>query len=38
MGWDIKSGKDWLEEIEPVDNEIFELANKNLTRNIKTRN
>jgi len=38
MGWDIKSGKDWLEEIEPVDNELFELTNKNLTRNIKTRN
>ena len=34
MGWDIKSGRDWLKEIEPVDNEIFELENKKLTKKI----
>jgi hypothetical protein len=38
MGWDIKSGKEWLEELDPVDNELFELANKDLTRKLKARN
>ena len=36
MYWDIKSGSDWLKEIQPVDNEIYELENKNMTRKIKT--
>jgi len=37
MDWDIKSGRDWLKEIQPVDNEIYELENKKLTRKIKTK-
>jgi len=28
MSWDIKSGNDWLEELVPIDNEIYEF-NKN---------
>jgi len=28
MGFDVKSGKKWLEEIVPVDNEIYELEQK----------
>lgn len=26
MNWDIKEGKEWLDEIEPIDNEIYEFA------------
>lgn len=32
MWWDIKTGREWLKEMQPVDNEIFELENKTLTR------
>ena len=28
MGFDVKPGKKWLEEIVPVDNEIYELEQK----------
>ena len=34
MEWDIKSGKDWLTEMQPVDNELFELENKRLERKL----
>ena len=28
MGFDVKPGKKWLEEIVPIDNEIYELEQK----------
>jgi len=35
MDWDIKSGRDWLREMQPIDNEIYELESKKITRKIK---
>lgn len=35
MDWDIRTGREWLREMQPVDNEIYELENKKITRKIK---
>ena len=32
MGWSVKSGREWLQEIEPVDNEIYEFTNPQVVR------
>jgi len=32
MRWNIKQGKEWLHELEPIDNEIYEFTNPQVVR------